>query len=306
MSTSTTISDKGVVYSQCPVCRSQNIGKALVAKDFTVSQQSFEIWHCSDCSLRFTQSVPNEEQIGAYYQSEEYISHSNTQKGLVSKLYQIVRDFTLQQKLKLMLQTSSKKSGNILDIGCGTGEFLATMKKAGWKATGLEPDEGARNQGIQNQGLDVFSPEQLFELPKSQFDIITMWHVLEHVHRLDDYLSQIHDLLKEDGWFFIAVPNYSSLDAEFYEKEWAAYDVPRHLYHFTPNSMKVLLDRFGFEVKRMKSMPFDSFYVSLLSEKYRHGGVRLISGFWQGLRSWAKSTASPEKCSSVLYLVRKK
>ena len=290
-----------ICYNSCPICHSDQISLSLKAKDYTVSEESFEIWECSNCSVRFTQNIPIAQKIGAYYQSEEYISHSNTNKGLVNSLYQIVRKITLRQKKRLIVKSSGKKQGSILDIGCGTGEFLATMKSAGWDTTGLEPDEGARLQA-QQKGLAVEPSERLFDLASEQFDVITMWHVLEHVHQLHEYLDTIHRLLKKDGKLLIAVPNYLSKDATHYGEHWAAYDVPRHLYHFTPEAMKVLQASHGLHIFSVKALTFDGFYVSILSEKYKNRKVRILDGFLHGFSSWAQSLTKPGLSSAVLYI----
>lgn len=302
----TRLSQQILTRTACPVCESKNFHETLVAKDYTVSQEEFPVYECDTCGLRFTQEIPDEESIGAYYQAESYISHSNTSKGLISSLYQMVRDITLRNKLKLVNRVSGRDQGKLLDIGCGTGEFLGTMKGAGWDAQGLEPDPGARQQAIANHDLKVDEPESLFSLEANQFDVISMWHVLEHVHRLKPYLTQINKLLKADGNLLIAVPNYTSRDAQHYGAHWAAYDVPRHLYHFSPDSMDRLLGEQGFEVIAYRPMPFDAFYVSMLSEKYQHGSLRLISAFWQGFRSWIRASGNAKTCSSVLYVIRKR
>ncbi|MEZ4829163.1 MAG: class I SAM-dependent methyltransferase [Bacteroidia bacterium] len=302
----TTTTSNRIVYKVCPVCNSGQIHQVLSPKDHTVSGEIFSIWHCENCSLRFTQEIPEASEIGRYYQSEDYISHSNTNKGIVNRLYQIVREYTLSGKRKLIHRQSAKTRGSILDIGCGTGEFLATMKSSGWETLGLEPDSGAAGLAQKNHGISVFPSDHLFNLNENAFDVITMWHVLEHVHALNAYLQKIHSILKSDGLLIIAVPNYQSADADKYKDFWAAYDVPRHLYHFSPQSMKRLLTDQGFELSGMKRMPFDAFYVSLLSEKYISGKPRLFRAFFAGLQSWFQNLRSVERGSSVLYLVRKK
>lgn len=288
----------------CPACGHAETKEVLQAKDQLVSKEMFHVWECGNCTLRFTFPVPGESEIGSFYQSEEYVSHSNTSKGLVNKVYQSVRKRTLNAKRKLILKLTGKKSGSILDIGCGTGDFLGKLKESGWTATGIEPDPGARKLAIDNHGLNVQTPETLFDLPESGFDAITMWHVLEHVHRLHDYLEKIHQMLKQDGVFIIAVPNYTSHDAKVYKSGWAAYDVPRHLYHFSPKSMRILVEKFGFQIQGMRRMPFDSFYVSMLSEQHRNGGM--IRAGWVGFWSWFKALGGAEKCSSIIYVVRKR
>jgi len=293
-------------YTSCPACGSSKIQRALSAKDYTVSSQTFEVWHCSNCELRFTQDIPIESEVGAYYQSDEYVSHSNTSKGLINGLYQTVRNITLKQKRDWVEKVSGRKNGNILDIGCGTGEFLATMKEAGWTSLGLEPDEGARTQAQQNQGLEVHEQDHLFNLPDNTYNVISMWHVLEHVHRLHPYLDEIHRALAADGKLIIAVPNYQSTDADIYQEHWAAYDVPRHLYHFSPKSMEMLLNAHGFELKQKKLMPFDGFYVSMLSEKYQNGKSGLVSAFFNGYKSLRRARKEVDLSSSVIYLANKR
>ncbi len=302
----TNTKNRNIEYTACPSCGSSEISKKFSAKDYTVSSEHFEVWHCAQCEIRFTQHIPVEEEVGAYYQSEEYISHSNTSKGLVNRLYQTVRNLTLKQKRNWVQKVSGRDSGKILDIGCGTGEFLSTMKAARWETLGLEPDPSARAQAQNNHGLQVHEQDHLFDLSKANFDIISMWHVLEHVHRLHPYLDQIQEVLKPEGRLIIAVPNYQSKDADIYQEHWAAYDVPRHLYHFSPKGMEMLLEAHGFELVQKKLMPFDSFYVSMLSEKYKHGNSRLFAAFISGLKSWMQGRRDVNRSSSVIYLAKKK
>jgi len=293
-------------YRACPICNSSQISEVVKAVDYTVSRETFSVWHCRDCSTRFTQDIPIEEEIGQYYKAEEYVSHTNTSKGLINFLYQRVKRYTLVQKRNLVQRESGVKRSNVLDIGCGTGDFLGAMTKIGWRVYGLEPDDGARRLAKENHGLEIQENKGLFSFADDMFMAVTMWHVLEHVHKLHDYLQTIKRVLRDNGTLFIAVPNYQSVDAEVYQGHWAAYDVPRHLYHFSPKGMETLLAHNGFEIHKKLIMPFDSFYVSLLSEKYKHGGTRLVSAFWNGLKSFLKARRNPDKSSSILYIVRKK
>lgn len=292
-------------HNNCPVCRSSGIHPLLTVKDYSVSGERFVIWQCDQCSLRFTQDVPDENAIGAYYKSPDYISHSNTTKGLLNNLYQKVRRFTLKQKAKLIIDASGVQQGKILDVGAGTGAFLNAMKEQGWQVEGVEPDIDARNLGNKLYQLSIKNIDALFDLPKNSFDAITLWHVLEHVHRLHEYIEQLKSLLKENGKLIIAVPNYQSLDAEIYRLNWAAYDVPRHLYHFTPRAMQTLLEQHGMKVAAKKPMWFDSFYVSLLSSKYRSGSTRWLGAGLVGLRSNLKAFANKDRCSSLIYIAGK-
>jgi len=292
-------------YSHCPVCGADTIAPALTAKDHTVSQKDFSIWHCETCTARFTQDVPEQDAIGPYYQSDNYISHSDTKKGIVNNLYHLVRKRTLNSKLKLVVNEVGMMKGEILDIGCGTGAFLNTMKTAGWGITGLEPDDTARSKAKELYGIEPQSPEKLFQLKPATYHAITMWHVLEHVHELHAYIKQLHQLLTPQGKIFIAVPNYTSKDADIYKDNWAAYDVPRHLYHFSPKSMEQLLNRYNLKLSAIKPMWYDSFYVSMLSEKYRTGKGNLLKAFWNGLMSNFKTMGDRTKCSSVIYIIAK-
>ena len=298
--------DSVVDYTYCPACGSISIHPVLSTKDYTVSGETFSIWQCADCSLRFTQYVPVIERIGDYYKSEDYISHSNTSKGLLNRIYQMVRRRTVKQKRKLISHITGKKNGELLDVGSGTGAFLSEMKKNGWQVVGLEPDADARRVAREVFGCDLRDTNELYKLKPNSFDAITLWHVLEHVHDLQKYLQQLKALLKPGGNLIIAVPNYTSFDASVYKQYWAAYDVPRHLYHFSPLSMKVLLEKHELKLIGYKPMWFDSFYVSLLSSKYKNAGTASwVSAIWNGFLSNIKAIGDVKKCSSVIYLVRK-
>ena len=288
-------------YTQCPVCHSTNFQLVLSARDHTVSKDKFTIWQCGNCSLRFTQDVPPQEEIGKYYRSEDYISHSDTQKGLVNSLYHQVRKITLNTKRSWVKRATGRSEGTLLDIGAGTGAFLNHMRSTGWKVEGVEPDPKAIEVAERRYKLTLNSPAELFGYADARFDAITMWHVLEHVHQLQEYIVQLKKLLKEDGVLLIAVPNYTSDDAAYYGEFWAAYDVPRHLYHFSPAAMKMLLQAHGFEICRLHPMWFDSFYVSLLSEKYKTGRSNLLTGFIKGFQSNLKAMKNTRLASSIVY-----
>jgi 2-polyprenyl-3-methyl-5-hydroxy-6-metoxy-1,4-benzoquinol methylase len=290
-------------YSRCPVCDSELIQEQLTAKDHTVSQKDFSIWHCNACTARFTQDVPAQDAIGAYYASDNYISHSDTKKGIINSLYHLVRKRTLNSKLRLVINETGKLKADILDIGCGTGAFLHTMKEAGWAITGLEPDAVARTKASELYNIHPQEPGKLFVLNAASYNAITMWHVLEHVHELHAYIKQIAALLAPGGKSFIAVPNYTSKDANIYKEHWAAYDVPRHLYHFSPQSMEKLLSMHGLKLTAVKPMWFDSFYVSMLSEQYKNGRGNIIKAVFNGFLSNLKAWGNIRKCSSVIYVI---
>lgn len=292
-------------YTHCPICGGHTIEPFLQVKDFTVSKKTFPINKCSACSGMFTNDIPNEEEIGPYYSSENYISHTETQQGLINRLYHIVRNHTLQSKRKLVQKETGKLTGRILDLGCGTGAFLATMNRAGWQTCGIERDEHARQNAKKMHHITALPADELFTIHQL-FDAITLWHVLEHVHDLHNYLNQLTSLLNESGTLFIAVPNPQSADAKNYGPFWAAYDVPRHLYHFTPASMRMLMEAHGLQVKKIYPMWFDSFYVSMLSEKYKEHAAAAVRGMMYGLLSNVKAWTQTENCSSLIYICRKK
>jgi len=292
-------------YTLCPVCGSAGISKVFRVKDNTVSQEYFDIYHCSNCQGRFTQNPPSESSIGEYYKSENYISHTDTSKGLVNRLYQTVRNFSINQKKKLIEKTTGLAKGNLLDVGSGTGYFVAAMQKSGWNTTGLEPDEGARIVAMQQHAVNLLPAEELFNLPEKKFDAITLWHVLEHVYDLKKYIATFKKLLADNGKLFIAVPNYTSYDASSYGSNWAGYDVPRHLYHFTPPTIQWLMRDLGLQIVDNKPMWFDSFYVSLLSSKYKNGSPNWFGAIWTGLISNFKAMNDAKKCSSVIYIISK-
>ena len=292
-------------YTLCPVCGSAGISKVFNVKDNTVSQEYFEIYHCSNCQARFTQNPPAESGIGQYYKSGDYISHTDTSKGLINRLYRFVRNYSLNQKRKLIEKATGLRNGSLLDVGSGTGHFVAAMQKGGWQVTGLEPDEGAREVALKQHSIGLLPVTDLFNLPKNKFNAITLWHVLEHVHELKKYILTFKELLADNGKLFIAVPNYTSYDANVYQEYWAGYDVPRHLYHFTPATIQWLMKEFGFKIVDIKPMWFDSYYVSLLSSKYKNGNTKWVGAGWTGMVSNFKAMNDVKKCSSVIYIIGK-
>lgn len=291
-------------YKNCPVCKSETFNSFLDCKDYTVSNETFSIISCKGCGFKFTNPIPELTNLGNYYKSEDYISHSNTKKGLISQLYHFVRNYTLKQKLKLVANHVSR--GTVLDYGCGTGMFLNKCQNAGWQAYGMEPDSGARKIASQMQ-LRTFGDkkELLLSLGSKKLNAITLWHVLEHVTDLPETLHFFKEQLSKEGVLIIAVPNYQSNDAQFYGEFWAAYDVPRHLYHFDKDSMERLLGSYGFKLIETKPMKFDSFYVSMLSEKYKTGSINYLKAFYRGFVSNLKARASGNY-SSRIYVFKHK
>jgi len=292
-------------YTHCPICGSASLQPALSARDHTVSGEEFQLLQCAGCTLRFTQDVPDAASISPYYKSENYISHTNTSKGLINGLYQFVRKRTLKRKRRLIENLTGIHKGNLLDVGSGTGAFVQEMNQQGWQVTGLEPDADARKVAKEVNAASLIDISAFYQLETGVYDAITMWHVLEHVHELQGYIAHLKNLLKENGRLFIAVPNYTSKDADIYQAHWAAYDVPRHLYHFSPQSLQVLMEKHGLKIYKHLPMWYDSFYISMLSSKYKNGKTNLLSSFFNGLRSNIKAMGDVKKCSSVIYVIGK-
>ena len=288
----------------------------MTAKDNTVSGKTFQIMECGSCTLRFTQDVPDAETISSYYKAEDYISHTDTSKGLINRIYKIVRKRTLVRKRKLIERFTGLRTGKALDVGSGTGSFVNELKQNGWNITGLEPDNDARKVAKQLYTIDLLDSAELYKLSPGNFDAISLWHVLEHVHDLAAYVQQLRILLKDNGKLFVAIPNYTSTDSRIYKEYWAAYDVPRHLYHFSPASMKELMEKNSLRIIQYKPMWYDSFYICLLSSKYKNavlpdlpsgaqGKANWIAAFWNGLRSNLNAVTDVKRCSSVIYIIEK-
>jgi 2-polyprenyl-3-methyl-5-hydroxy-6-metoxy-1,4-benzoquinol methylase len=284
----------------CPICDSPDQELFMNSIDYSVSKEAFSIVCCKSCGFHFTSPIPDEASIGSYYKSESYVSHSSSKKGVINRIYHWVRWYSLRRKVSLINSLSKEKS--VLDIGAGTGHFLKQAKKAGWKVTGLEPDSDARSLAKSVNDVDLLDQQSLYSLENESFDVITMWHVLEHVYHLKKDVLRITELLKPEGTLVVAVPNMDSYDAKHYKEYWAAFDLPIHLYHFTQKDIISLFDRYSFELVETRPMIFDAFYVSMLSEKYRNGNM--LKGVMTGLKSnWRAKEAT---YSSQIYILRKK
>lgn len=273
----------------------------LKVKDFSVSGEVFELTQNSEHGFFETRPQPSSDKLPEYYKSEDYISHTDSQRNLFEKAYHLIRSFSLKKKLKLInsFQLEDKK---ILDVGCGTGGFLQTAFQNNWTVFGIEPNEQAREIANKKTNNSVFEIDQLLKFKPNSFDVITLWHVLEHLPNLEDHLAIFKKLLKPSGRLIIAVPNHKSYDADYYKQFWAAYDVPRHLWHFNKASISSLVLKQKMEVIKVKPMWFDAFYVSMLSEKYKSGKIKVLKGFCLGLLSNIKALNSKE-ASSLIYII---
>lgn len=294
-------------FNPCPICNKTDIAHLLHTKDYSLTNESFEIIECAHCTLRYTFPIPSIDQITPYYNFPDYISHTDTTSGWMNKLYHVVRNRTLDQKSNWVQSLFTGYKGKLLEVGAGTGAFAHCMKEKNWEVTALEPDASSRQKALENYNLFLQTPDTLYQLADNSQDVICLWHVLEHVHDLKGYLKAFKSILKTNGRLIIAVPNYTSYDAQYYKKHWAAYDVPRHLYHFSPASLQFLLKQFDMQLVQTKPMWFDSYYVSLLSEKYKKSGfIGIIRALIIASISNLKAVKNSQKASSIIYEIKKK
>lgn len=278
--------------------------------DHTVSNEKFDLEWDSKFEMYITTPKPDDKELGRYYASDAYISHTDSKDTLIDKLYQFVKNFTIKRKVNLIGSFKANEN-SILDIGCGTGDFLVACQKNGWKVQGVEPNDKARrisskklnsNNDPISEGL-IFSDIQGVIDKNKKYDVICMWHVLEHVSNLEEYIEYLKSLLNADGILLIAVPNFRSFDAGHYKEYWAAYDVPRHLWHFSKKSITLLFEKVNLKVIKILPMKFDSYYVSLLSEKYQNGKSNFLRAFYIGSLSNFKANRSKEY-SSLIYIIK--
>ncbi len=289
----------------CPVCQGKLFDLKFQAVDHFLSGETFPVVECRDCKMLLTGDLPAPDRLPLYYDSSDYISHSNTSSGLVNRMYHTARSLMLRHKFQIISKNLGIKSGSLLDIGAGTGHFLNYMQAKGWKITGVEPGANARSFAHQTWGIPLLETEHLFSLPHGSFDAITLWHVLEHLPDPNSYLKAAAQLLKPEGKLFIAIPNPGSWDANWYGPYWAAWDLPRHLAHYHPTHLAQLVQKHDFIVDKLLPMPLDPFYISMLSEKYRKAKLRLIRGVVAGTIGWIAGIRNRDKASSIIYICSK-
>jgi len=275
----------------------------LNVKDHSVSGEEFQLIYNEQLEMLETFPQPSDEQLPKYYQSEDYISHTDAKRNWFEKVYHFVKTIALKRKLKL-INSFKLEDKHLLDIGCGTGDFLKIAKDNNWHVSGIEPNLNARVIANQKTDNSIFNIDQLLKFEKHSFDVITLWHVLEHLPKLENHIAVFESLLKPNGRLVIAVPNYKSFDANYYKNNWAAFDVPRHLWHFSQNAISKLVQSKGMDLIKTKPMIFDAYYVSLLSEKYKNGFMNPITAFWIGWRSNSKAKRTGE-FSSLIYIIKK-
>lgn len=295
-----------VNHSVCPLCSSDQIGLYLKSYDNLLTKEAFGIYKCGSCGFVFTNGYPEEENIGSYYDSDDYISHEDNAGGIVNRIYIPAREIMLRRKRNIIRKLTGLKKGTLLDIGCGTGHFAGIMKKSGWDVTGIEPGLKAREYCKGKFGIRVIHPSEISGLPDISFDCITLWHVLEHFHDPFTYAGEIRRLLKPGGTCVVALPNSSSFDAGFFRENWAAWDVPRHLWHFDVATFRKFAEKEGFSVGNIIALPLDVFYISILSFRNKGSVMPLIKGIVTGKWFFIRSLIRKDKGSSLIYILKKK
>jgi 2-polyprenyl-3-methyl-5-hydroxy-6-metoxy-1,4-benzoquinol methylase len=297
-----------IEIDECPICGSKNFTHFLTCADHSISHETFQLVRCKKCHFILTTPRPEDTQLEKYYLSQAYTSHIGKAKTILDRIYVIARGFTLKWKLSIVekhtLNSTNKK---LLDYGCGTGEFPKVAKAANWITFGVEPSTTARHQASDNIKFDI-SPS-LEGIPTNEkFNSITLWHVLEHVSDLDQTIQRLKNLLTNNGTIFIAVPNHLSWDGKKYRSNWAGYDVPRHLWHFSKDNMKMLLEKNEMKLLKIIPMKLDAFYICLLSEKYKAKGVLTISATIKAVINGFRSNIQGKKngeYSSMIFIARK-
>lgn len=287
---------------KCPWCDSERTQTHLWLKDEFLSNEEFQIQECLSCGLLFTEPRPAKDKIGDYYKSEAYYSHQENKKGFIPKLYECIKNINLRHKYKIA--TFGKNTGNILDIGCGVGDFLHTAESHGWNCMGVEPSEEAKVIAKKRTNAEILASEDLEKLHDESFDVITMWHVLEHVDNIKWQVAQLQRLIKKDGRIIIAVPNYKSYDAKFYKEKWAAYDVPRHLNHFNKTTLVKIFKTNDLNLIKTDKLRWDAYYISYMSEQYKRHTFALLKGAIRGFISNCQARKSDE-WSSRIYVFEK-
>lgn len=278
----------------------------LRCTDYLVSMEEFNICKCRQCDFIFTADYPDASEAGRYYESPEYISHSDSRRTLTDRAYQFARKIMLRRKRRMVIETTGLAKGNVLDIGSGTGHFLNVMKEAGWDITGIEINKSAREYAASQFSLKVLPPEELKALPSEEFDCITLWHVAEHLYDLNRYFNEIKRLLKPDGIVLVALPNSYSFDSAHFGKFWAAYDVPRHLWHFNYMTFPDFASKAEFTISSIRPLPLDVFYISILSEKHKKNPAPFITGIIKGAYFSMLSIFNRLKSSSLVFVLKRK
>ena len=288
----------------CPICSTglKPFKEIPEIKDHFLTRDTFQIMECEKCELLKT-VVPDNLDLAKYYNSDDYVSHGGKNLNPIHLVYRIARIFTLKSKNELLNSFGTEKT--VLDFGCGTGDFLAQMKSSGWKISGVEPSSKARHTATSKLGSEIKT--NITDLTQ-KCSVITAWHVLEHTARPVETIEKLTEQLNYKGKLVVAVPNYKSHDSNKYKEYWAGYDVPRHLWHFSPKTIRHLASKLGLTLEKTIPMKLDAYYVSLLSEKYLNpnkiGLKTAMRAAIEGYKSNSEASRS-ENFSSLIYILTK-
>ncbi|MFT4565893.1 MAG: 2-polyprenyl-3-methyl-5-hydroxy-6-metoxy-1,4-benzoquinol methylase [Saprospiraceae bacterium] len=295
---------KTIHIDKCPICSSTKLFPHMKVTDIPYSGETYEVEVCQNCSFALTQDAPSEEEMGKYYNFDNYMSHADAAESVVDKLYHKVRDWMFVRKEKWIKAHITGRQ--LLDLGAGTGYFVNYMQIQDYKITGVEPEPGARKTAAEKLGIELHSMEAMRNFEEGSFDGITMWHVLEHIHEIDAYFETINKVLKKDGALFIAVPNYTSAAKKAFEEYWNGWDVPKHLWHFSPSSMETLANKKGYDLEAKYQLPFDPFYISMLSQRNKSVNFWQIRGLFRGFGAYLKERSNVDKACSILYVLKRR
>lgn len=295
-----TLENKKTLTFICPVCGTRELSYLLTAEDWLVSHEKFDIYACTNCGLRIT--YPRPKNLDNYYKSEDYVSHNEKARGLINMLFIIARSFTLRKKVHIVRKFASGKK--LLDVGAGSGSFVAKALKAGYEAIGVEVNHSARRYCKEHHGIELYEPVVLNKMPDEEFDAITLWHVLEHIPDITSQMEIYFKLLRKRGVLILALPNFESYDAAFFKHHWAAWDVPRHLWHFSPAQIALLASRFNFTLEKTLPMPLDAYYISMLGFRNMKGNPQLLRSFLLSTW-WNFCSIKTHRFSSLIYILRK-
>ncbi len=290
----------------CPVCGGTELKQEMTCVDHCATGETFQLWRCAGCGFLFTQDFPADDSMDDYYDAPAYISHTDTWQGIVNTTYHLVRAFMLRRKARLVERAAHLRKGNLLDIGAGTGYFARAMMKRGWQVKAVDSSIAARNYALIHFDHNIEEDSAIAGYADHSFNVVTLWHVMEHIEHLEHIWNEIYRLLDSKGVLVVAAPNHLSADARKYGAYWAAYDVPRHRWHFTPSTIQRLASKYGFIMAAHYPMPFDAFYISMLSEQYMRSDHDMVRGLASGASAWLKSLGRKELSSSMIYVFRKK
>ena len=280
----------------------------LSANDHLVTGRKFDILKNPETTILETHPRPTKEELPTYYDSENYTSHNDKSAGIVSFCYRIIKSISTRRKIRIGQNSLSKNTPQnkprLLDVGCGTGDFLYSCLKKGWQINGIENNKNAKKNSRTEVSSFIFDDFEFLKSQPERFDIITMWHSLEHIIDLKQTIVDMKKLLTNKGVIVVACPNHKSFDAMFYKESWAAYDLPRHLWHFDKDSISKLFLEHNMQLTKTLPMYWDSFYISILSEKIISKKNKFLKGVIVGLLSNVSAMFSKEH-SSLIYVFNK-